>query len=201
MPFAAGIDRAHQQQDREHGAQAPRIAGGEPGARQPDAQMPDGGGHAPLVRLPQPRRRHVERHAGPVGERLQRPMRQTAGALDAAAGGDAIDGGEAPRPGPGKDDKGGAENEQDCGMAEARQARQQVEEPEHQKQRDDRGGGPKRRPSLLPPQSGRGEAQLCREEWAKGPGAVGHHEPRLPNCASAGSASHAGMLSRDSSAA
>ena len=61
---APGVDRADQQQDRQDGAQPPRIARAKPAARQPDPQPPRRCLHAPPVGLPQ-RRRCAS--SGPLG--------------------------------------------------------------------------------------------------------------------------------------
>ena len=162
-PVSAGIDRSEQQQDRQDGAQPPRITGSEPGLRQPDPQSARRCFHAPPVCFPQPCRRCVERPARPVGESLQRPVLQLARLLDAAARGEGIgnDGSAECRSQAARESN--AEAEQNCSVQKARQIRQDIEQAEHEKRAERGERRPAWRPDTLPKQRKTGEPQPHRE--------------------------------------
>src|SRR5260370_14569455 len=85
------------------------------------------------MRLPQSRRLRVERPARAIGERLQRPMLQPARPLDAAARGEPIGNDDPAESRTQSDDERGAETENDHGVEETQQIREDNEEAEHEK--------------------------------------------------------------------
>ncbi len=95
-------------------------------------------------------------------------MRQPARPLDAAARGEPIGNDDPAECRRQSDDEDGAEAEQDCGVEETRQIRQEIEEPEHEKHTEHAERRPASRPHPLPHQRGTGEAQPRREQATGG---------------------------------
>ncbi len=194
-PFAAGVDRAEHQQDRQRRAQAPWVAGGEPGSGRSDPQPARRRRHLSSVREPQLRRLRVERSARPVGERLQRAMREPAGPLDAAPGGLAVRHRHAAERRREGQQKPGAERQQQRGMGEAGEERQQIEQRQDQKQAEHGQRRPAGGPDPLPPQRGAGEAQARRKRGREIGRAIGHTAPRFRAELGATASSQSGIVS------
>ncbi len=131
--------------------------------RQSDPQAARRRFHAPPVRLPQTGRRRVEQPARPIGESLQRPVLQPARLLDAAARREGVRNYSPAECRRQADGESGAEADQNRGVQEAGQNRQDIEQAKYQKhaQRSER--RPARRPDPLPQQGKAGETQPHRQ--------------------------------------
>ncbi len=187
-PIAAGIDRAEQQQDRQHRAQPPGVAPGEAGGGPADAQPAHRRRHPALVRRPQRSRRRVERRARVIGERFQRAVRQAARLLDAAPRRDPIGQPagrhDAPSPPAGRRQRE-REGSQHAGMRLARQRRQHIEQRRRGKQAEDEQDGPQSRPRPLPDQRGAGQPEAPRQGALRRT-AANHALPPRPRVRGAG---------------
>ncbi len=177
MPVTPRVDGGEQQQHRQDHPRAPRVPGGEPGGRPADAQSAHGRRHPAPVSLPQRRRLRVEWRARPVRERLHRPVRHTARAFDATAGGTGVGDREAAESPRQRHQKGGTKGEQSRAVDKPRQQRQQPEARHDQEQGEDRQRRPARRPPPFPQQRCPGEPQPHRERRFLTSRAIGHTAP------------------------